>query len=429
MTLITVPEPSLILLIGPSGSGKSSFARKHFLETEVLSSDRCRGFVRDDENDQSATGDAFEVLHLIADKRLAAGRLTVIDATNVQPEARRPLIDLARKHHIISVAIVLDLPRALCLKRNQARAERNVDKAVIWSQADTLSRSLNDLAREGLSHITILDTPESVDAVRIERQPLAPDKEADAGPFDLIGDVHGCFDELQDLLEKLGYLIEGGQGAPWRLSHPQGRKPVFLGDLVDRGPKTPEVLRLVMDTVDAGQSYCVTGNHDDKLKRALQGRDVKPSGGLAASLAQLNHETPDFTRRVIDFLDNLASHYVLDGGRLAVSHAGLKAHYIGRVSPRIRAFAMYGQTTGETDEFGLPVRQNWAKDYHGDAMLVYGHTPVLEPEWLNRTINIDTGCVFGGKLTALRYPEKEIVQVAARRVYVEPPRPFTGNAP
>ena len=424
-TTITVPEPSLILLVGPSGSGKSFFARKHFLDTEIISSDRCRALVSDDENDQAATKEAFEVLHLIADKRLAAGRLTVIDATNVQPDARRPLIDLARRHHIMAVAIVLDLPRDLCLERNLTRPERRLDKRIIWAQADSLRRSLDNLNQEGLSQVTVLSTPEAVDAVQIERQPLSPDKAFETGPFDLIGDVHGCFDELHALLLKLGYTIDGGRGAPWNLSHPQGRKPVFLGDLVDRGPKTPEVLRLVMDMVDAGTGFCVTGNHDEKLKRALQGRDVKPSHGLAESLAQLSHETPAFRQRVIDFIDGLASHYVLDGGRLAVSHAGLKAHYLGRVSPRISRFAMYGQTTGEIDAFGLPVRQNWAKDYRGEAMLVYGHTPVLEPEWQNHTINIDTGCVFGGKLTALRYPEKEIVQVEAQRTYVKPPKPLS----
>lgn len=420
--LITLPNLSLVLLIGASGSGKSSFAHKHFLPTEVISSDWCRGLVSDDENDQAATKDAFDVLNFIAAKRLAAGRLTVIDATNVQPEARRSLISLARQHHVIPVAIVLDLPRELCLERNKARPDRNFGKGVVWGQADSLRRSLKGLRKEGFSHVTILHAPEEIDAVRIARQPLWPDKRTETGPFDIIGDVHGCFDELCALIQKLGYVVDGC--APYRVSHPDGRRLIFVGDLVDRGPKTPEVLRLVMDMVEAGAAFCVTGNHDDKLKRALEGRDVKVAHGLAESLEQLARETPEFRRRATDFLDGLISHYVFDGGKLAVSHAGLKAHYIGRGSPRIRSFAMYGETTGEIDEFGLPVRHNWAKDYRGETMLVYGHTPVPEPEWLNRTINIDTGCVFGGKLTALRYPEKEIVQVDAAKVYAEPVRPI-----
>ena len=420
-TTITIPELSLVLLIGPSGSGKSSFARKHFLATEILSSDYCRGLVSDDENDQAATKDAFEVLHFIAGKRLAAGRLTVIDATNVQPEARRSLIALARQHHVIPTAIVLNLPRELCLERNKARPDRDFGKGVVWGQADALRKSLKGLRKE-FSHVTILDTTEAIDAVRIERQKLWNNKKNVTGPFDLIGDVHGCFDELHALMLKLGYIIDGG--APYVVSHPEGRKLVFVGDLVDRGPKTPEVLRIVMDMCRAGVAYCVTGNHDYKLRKALQGRDVTIKHGLAESLEQISHESGEFKRDAIAFLEGLVSHYVFDGGRLAVSHAGLKEHYIGRGSPRIRSFAMYGETTGEIDEFGLPVRHNWAKDYRGKTMLVYGHTPVPQVEWLNNTLNIDTGCVFGGKLTALRYPEKDIVQVDAARVYCEPVRPM-----
>ena len=419
--LITLPQLSLVLLVGVSGSGKSSFARKHFLATEIISSDYCRGLVSDNENDQAATKDAFEVLHFIAGKRLAAGKLTVIDATNVQPEARKSLIDLARKHHVIPVAIVLNLPRELCAERNRARPDRDFGKGVVWGQADSLRRSLKGLRRE-FSQVTVLDTPEEIDAVRVERQKLWNNKSDVTGPFDLIGDLHGCFDELHMLMTKLGYVVEGDR--PYRVSHPDGRRLIFVGDLVDRGPKTPEVLRIVMDMVAAGVAFCVTGNHDDKLKKALQGRDVKIAHGLAESLEQIGNESGEFKRDVIGFLDGLISHYVFDGGKLAVSHAGLKEHYIGRGSPRIRSFCMYGETTGEIDEFGLPVRHNWALDYRGATTLVYGHTPVPEPEWLNRTINIDTGCVFGGKLTALRYPENELVAVDALRTYCEPVRPI-----
>ena len=125
------------------------------------------------------------------------------------------------------------------------------------------------------------------------------------------------------------------------------------------------------------------------------------------------------------FLDGLVSHYVLDDGKLVVAHAGMKEEMQGRGSGKVRDFALYGETTGETDEFGLPVRYDWAAEYRGTAMVVYGHTPVPEPEWLNRTINIDTGCVFGGKLTALRYPERELVSRPGRaRPTAEPARPF-----
>ncbi|MEZ0267997.1 MAG: polynucleotide kinase-phosphatase, partial [Phycisphaerae bacterium] len=173
-----------------------------------------------------------------------------------------------------------------------------------------------------------------------------------------------------------------------------------------------------------GHALCVPGNHDVKLLRKLRGKDVKLSHGLAETLAQLAAEPPEFLAAVERFIDGLVGHYVLDGGRLVVAHAGMKQRYIGRASQRVREFALYGETTGETDEFGLPVRHDWAADYRGPATVVYGHTPVPEADWLNNTLNVDTGCAFGGKLTALRWPEREIVSVPARRVYAEPIRPF-----
>jgi protein phosphatase len=197
-----------------------------------------------------------------------------------------------------------------------------------------------------------------------------------------------------------------------------------LGDLVDRGPKIPQTLRLVMGMVAAGTALCVPGNHDVKLVRALRGKNVRMAHGLAQSMEQLEAESPEFRQQVVDFLDGLVSHYVLDGGRLVVAHAGMKESLVGRASGAVREFALYGETTGETDEFGLPVRLNWAAEYRGDAIIVYGHTPTPEAQWLNRTINIDTGCVFGGALTALRYPERELVSVPALQTYAEPVRPL-----
>ncbi len=202
---------------------------------------------------------------------------------------------------------------------------------------------------------------------------------------------------------------------------------VFVGDLVDRGPDTPGVLRLVMGMVAAGDAFCVPGNHENKLLRALRGRNVQVTHGLAESLAQLAEQTDEFRAEVERFLDGLISHYVFDGGRLVVSHAGLIERYQGRASGRVREFCLYGQTTGETDEYGLPVRYPWAQEYRGQAMVLYGHTPVPAPEWINNTLCLDTGCVFGGRLTALRYPERELVSVAAAEVYYEPSRPFPAN--
>lgn len=428
---ITIPKLSLVVLIGPSGSGKSTFARKHFLPTEILSSDYCRALVCDDENDQTVTQQAFEIMHFIVGKRLAAGKLTVIDATNVQPEARKPLVQIARDYHCLPVAIVFNLPERVCAARNEGRPDRNFGAYVIRQQRSQMKRSLRALKWEGFRHIFQLETEEQVDSVEIERTPLWNDKTAEHGPFDIIGDVHGCGDELVELLERLGYTAtqhadDGPLSGPV-YSHAEGRKAVFLGDIADRGPRILDSLKLVHNMVAAGHALCVPGNHDMKLVRKLKGKDVQITHGLETTLAEIDR-VPESDRQAVakairDFLDGLVSHYVLDSGRLVVAHAGLKQEMQGRGSGKVRDFCLYGETTGETDEFGLPVRHNWAAEYRGPAMVVYGHTPVVEPEWLNGTINIDTGCVFGGSLTALRYPEKELVSVDAKAAYCAPVRP------
>jgi protein phosphatase len=180
--------------------------------------------------------------------------------------------------------------------------------------------------------------------------------------------------------------------------------------------------------VQAGTALCVPGNHDIKLLRHLNGKKVTVNHGLAETLAQLEDEPEAFKSQVRQFLDDLVSHYVLDGGKLVVAHAGMTEDMQGRGSGAVRAFALFGESTGEIDEFGLPVRYEWAREYRGRALVAYGHTPVPDPEWLNNTIDIDTGCVFGGRLTALRYPERELVTVPAAQVYCEPVRPLNYRA-
>ena len=423
---IPLPEFSMVLLIGASGSGKSTFAAKHFKATEVLSSDWSRAAISDDSNDQAATKDAFELLHFIAAKRLSAMKLTVVDATNVQPESRKSLIELARAHDALPVAIVFDLPERVCQDRNRSRPDRDFGPHVVRQQTQQLRRSLRSLQREGLRYVWTLSSVEEVDAATITRQRLWTDKRDEHGPFDIIGDIHGCYDELAQLLGRLGYQIDvqENDGRSIVVTPPAGRRAVFLGDLIDRGPNTPDVLRLVMGMVASGTAICVPGNHEAKLLRKLKGKDVQLTHGLAQTIEQLERETPEFRDMVAKFIDGLISHFVLDAGKLVVAHGGMKAEYAGRASGRVREFALYGDTTGETDEFGLPVRLNWAAEYRGRAMVVYGHTPVRQPEWLNNSINIDTGCVFGGALTALRYPERDLVSVTAAHTYYEPARPF-----
>jgi protein phosphatase len=341
---VKIPELALVVLVGPSGSGKSTLARTLFKPTEVISSDFCRGLVSDDENSQAATNDAFEVLHFIAAKRLRAGKLTVI-------EARKSLISLAREYHCLPVALVLDFPERLCRDRNAGRADRNFGDHVIRNQCSQLRKSLRSLEREGFRHVTIFHSPEDLVGLTIRREPLWNNKKSEAGPFDIIGDIHGCLDEALELLASLGYTV-GDEGGRYSVNHPHGRKIVFVGDLVDRGPNSPGVIRLVMDAVASGAAFCVAGNHDVKLSRALRGRDVKLTHGLAESLEQLKQETDEFRKVAADYLDGLVSHYVFNDGRLVVAHAGLREEMHGRGSGAVRQFAMYGETTGETDEYG-----------------------------------------------------------------------------
>lgn len=423
---INVPDLSLVVLIGVSGSGKSSFAREHFLPNEVVSSDACRALVSDDENDQSATESAFAVLHSIVSERLRLGKLTVIDATNVQRDARAPLIKLAREFHVLPVAIVLDVPTELCHERNALRPDRDFGPHVVRNQSKALRRSMKQLEREGFRRVFRLSGVEQIAAATVERERRWTDRRDVHGPFDIIGDVHGCAVELVELLTELGWDVAPDlTGA----THPEERGVVFVGDLVDRGPASPDVLRLAMAMVESGDALCIPGNHENKLSRALAGRNVQVSHGLAETLEQLAAEPPEFTEQVRSFIDRLVSHAVLDDGALVVAHAGLREEMHNRQSGAVRSYALYGDTTGETDEYGLPVRYPWAEEYRGKAAVVYGHTPVPDAVWLNNTICLDTGCVFGGKLTALRWPERELVSVDAHEVYWEPTRPLATTSP
>src|SRR5262249_39640039 len=227
---LTIPNLSLVLLVGPSGCGKSTFARRHFRPTEVLSSDYFRGLVADDETNQACSRDAFELLHTAVAKRLAWKRLTVVDATNLQPEARKPLLELARRYHYLTTAIVFDLPEEVCRANNLRRPDRTVPDRVIATQLQLLRRSLGPPEKEGFRNIHVLRSPEQVNSAVVERQPLRLDRRQDHGPFDIVGDVHGCLDELGELLEKLGYQVghqPDANGIPDVVVRaPQGRRAI-----------------------------------------------------------------------------------------------------------------------------------------------------------------------------------------------------------
>ncbi|MDE6035408.1 MAG: polynucleotide kinase-phosphatase [Ruminococcus sp.] len=417
---IEIPEFSLVALIGATSSGKSTFAGNKFKSTEVLSSDFFRAMVSDDETNQNVSGEAFDLLFYALKKRLDLMKLTVIDATNVQQSARKRILDTARENNVHSVAIVLDVPEKTLLERNAIRENRRLPESVIKNHVNQLRRCVKRLKREGFRFVYVLNTPEDIDNAEIVRTKLWNDKKDVHGEFDIIGDIHGCYGELRELLEKLGY-VDNADGIP---VHPDGRKAVFLGDFTDRGYNNIGVLRLAMDMVKNGNAYSVVGNHEVKLLKYLNGKNVNIKYGLDRTVAEIEKESPEFREEVRNFLDSLISHYVFDDGRLVVSHAGIKENYIGRGSGRVREFCIYGDTTGEVDEYGLPVRRDWASEYRGRAVIVYGHTPVTAVTAVNNTYCIDTGCVFGGKLTAMRYPEKEFVSVNAYDMYCEPVRPI-----
>ncbi|MEO0684095.1 MAG: AAA family ATPase, partial [Cyanobacteria bacterium J06649_11] len=329
---ITIPELSLVTLIGASGSGKSSFAKKHFQPFEVLSSDFCRGLVSNDENSQAASKDAFDVLHYIACKRLAAAKLTVIDATNVQKEDRKYYVNLAREYHCLPVAIVLNLPEHICHQRNQQRPDRQFGSHVVQRHVQNLRRSLRGLQKEGFRYVYVLNSIEEIEAVEIKRQPLWNNRKHEHGPFDIIGDIHGCCDELELLLEKLGYCKDVIYNVS-TYHHPEGRKALFLGDLVDRGPRILDTVKLVKSMVEAGSAICVPGNHEHKLLRKIRGKKVKINHGLEQTVAEIEALSPEvrepFLKEVEQFIDSLVSHFVLDDGKLVVAHAGMREEMQG----------------------------------------------------------------------------------------------------
>ena len=424
---IGIPEFCLLLLVGPSGAGKTTFARRHFQPTEILSADAYRGIVSDDPDSIAATADAFAVIHDVAARRLRRRLLTVIDATNLNPAYRKVLVEIARQCYAPAIAVILDVSERTCNERNRTRADRR-HRQVIRRHVEQARGVLKTARREGFAHVHKI--PEAqLDAVAFDRQRLWTDRRDERGPFDIVGDVHGCLDELLALVTgPLGYMVaevtrpSGRRG--FAISHPEGRRLVSLGDLADRGPDSPGVLAFWMDACADGAALAVKGNHDQKLLRHLRGGEVSRAHGFDRTVAQLADAGEKALAEYRAFIDGLTSHLVLDGGALAVAHAGVKAEMQAKAGRLVSDFCLYGETSGELDEFGLPVRHDWAAGYAGKAAVVYGHTPVPEAQWVGNTICIDTGCVFGGKLAALRWPERETVSAPATRVYYEPVRPM-----
>jgi len=416
---IDIPHKGLVVLSGPAGSGKSTLAERYFTAEEIVSSDACRAIVGQGEGDMRASPQAFQLFYRRIEERLARAQLVVADSTALAPSSRRKLLAIARRHELPATLVVLAASLDTCLRRNAAR-RRRVPARVIRRHVEQLAQSLAHVDQEGFDRVYVIpDEALRAGTVQIRRVPL-PVERPESGPFDIIGDIHGCFLELVELLERLGYRRRDSV-----MAHPGGRMAVFLGDLTDRGPYNVSCILLVEAMVRAGAALYVPGNHCRKLYRWLTGHRVVLQHGvertvreLSALPAPLRQEVADRFRRLYE---QAPPYMILDGGRLVVAHAGIKESMIGRMSRRITHFCLFGDATGERTPDGLPVRRDWARDYRGQALIVYGHTPVETAVWRHNTINIDQGCVFGGRLTAFRYPEGEIVQVEALAPY--DPRP------
>lgn len=236
--------------------------------------------------------------------------------------------------------------------------------------------------------------------------------------LDIIGDVHGCFDEFKHLTQELGYSWESGIPL-----HHANRILCFVGDITDRGPNSLGMIEVVWKLWKKGVAYYVPGNHCDKLYRYFIGRKVQITHGLETTVSELGElsvkKANMYKKMFIELIESSPLYQILDDGKLVIAHAGIRTDYIGKYNKQVKTFVLYGDITGETLANGMPVRKDWAKKYHGKPVIVYGHTPVQQPRKVGNSINIDTGAVFGGKLTGLKYPEMETLSVPSKMPFIE----------
>lgn len=306
--------------------------------------------------------------------------------------------------------LAINVPAQQALVASAIKAARKAGAAPVLVYAEGSGLASDDCISVALADPTA--------GIELELTPMPSNRKDDNGPFDLIGDIHGCADELSDLLVLLGHA-EWSEGRLITVKHGEGRKLVFLGDLVDRGPKNLATLEIVQSCVEDLGAYCVLGNHDDKLRRYLKGNKITISPGMRCTVAEMNGASEATRLAILGFLETLEPHYSLDNGRLIVAHAGLAERHHGKHGDGARSFALYGDTTGHVDENGRLERGDWASAYTGKATIVHGHDIYDEPRVVNNVYAIDTACVFGGSLTALSYPEMIFTSVPARAAYYE----------
>ncbi len=425
--ILPLEELSLLILCGPSGSGKTEFAKRWFKDSEIVSLEQCNFLVSDQPYHKGhPEPEVYSLLKKIVEHRLRLGRLTVVDAYNLDSQWRRSLVKLARHYQVPAYLLIFDTPLQICLRRQQYRT-KHLDALQITIQHGRLMQSLKMTKQEGFRRVFRLSQFKNQSPLPL-RQPL-PIHHSHPGPFDIIGDIHGCLEELKMLLDKLGYQPVGDS-----YIHPQGRILIFLGDLTDRGPYNVGVLKLVLSLYESGRALYVPGNHCNKLAQFLNGTPVTPSYGLELTIQELqtlpHDEREELAARFLRLFRESSPYLMLDNNRLLVAHAGLPKHFHGRLSKKIRAFTLYGDVDGKLDENGFPIRQDWAQKYDGRPLVAYGHTPTVAASFVNNSVNLDQGCVFGGSLSALRYPERELVSVPALKIHWDPQQvqPFTPSS-
>ena len=433
---IVLPYAGIVLLIGPSNSGKSTLLKRmiekeEILPSEVISSDDFRIMVSDvefidwhdrpkDESDslmdeyQTISGEAFSMMESVIEARCRLNKLTIIDATNLHPDDRKRYITLAKNNNVPIQSIVLDIAEDELLARDERR-EHPRGKRRIRQQCQTFKREKRYLKKEGYASVyTIKET----DNLQVSRGTNPLEKDIGHG-IDIIGDIHGCHEELILILEKLGYQ-KNQEGL---YLHPEGRKFVSVGDVMSRGPESLKTMLFFHEHVQKGVAYMIDSNHGWKIARWLDGRGVTLNHGdekVEEEFKRYEEEhgsekAAETKNKLKEFLLHAPSHYVFTKNgvqTLICVHAGIKDAFIGKQSEAISDFCRYGDTDG-FDERGKPVRKDWYISHKKSTLIVWGHDPKPQPLLINNTINIDQGAVFGGALTAFRYPEREVISVQA----------------
>lgn len=409
--MISIPEFSLVIMIGGTGSGKTTFVNKHFSPDEIISSDTIRKMITGAEGNEDNTV-VFSYMNTIISERLKRKLTTVVDATHLNEESRHDMIMLAKKYYALPIAFVMNTSLTKCLENNNNRVD---------SRPEYVVRNHNRIARslypkyEGFSQIEKIDYENDY---IISRHVLRNNKKSVHGPFDIIGDIHGCYDELIDLMKKCGYIIKIHQG-PHRIIHTiyhlDGRKLVFLGDLCDRGPKIMESMFLVMDIVNSEMGYCVRGNHDQRFLDYLEGKEVSHTHGFKETIEQLSvydgHKR-DIHMELKKFFSTMNSYILFDDGKLVASHCGIDKNMIGGAGIMVSNRCVFGNT-----RLTAKKRYEWIYENDTKALQVFGHLSVMDSKFINNAICLDNGCVYGYKLTALKYPELSLVSENAHSIH------------